>query len=266
MQKRVIAYHKAEGEVVSRNDPSGCASVFDRLPPLRDQRWIAIGRLDVDVAGLLLLTNDSEFANRLMHPSTGVEREYAVRLSVPLSPLHRQELLDGVMLADGMAKILAIHDGGEQGGGYWYRCRLLDSRFREAWRLFESQNYKVDRLVRIRFGSYAMPATLRTGNSIMLTDEEVVQLERLCLLPPRKHTGLYGRSRRLSERQERGQNREDRRDPRRNNQSSAYESHEDPNNAFDDDTHERAEDVDGNSVNYVERPRGGRGGYLRGRR
>lgn len=265
MQKRVIAYHKAEGEVVSRNDPSGHASVFDRLPPLRDQRWIAIGRLDVDVAGLLLFTSDSEFANRLMHPSTGVEREYAVRLPVPLAPLHRQELLDGVMLDDGMARILAIHDAGTQGGGHWYRCRLLDSRFREAWRLFESQGYKIERLVRIRFGSYAMPATLRAGNSILLTDAEVAQLEQLCPLPPRKHTGLYGRSRRMSERQGRGQGHDDRRGQRGNDESSAHERHDDPVGRFDDDN-EQSGDVDGNSVNYVEKPRGGRGGYLRGRR
>lgn len=243
MDRQVVAYHKAEGEVVSRNDPEGRPSVYDRLPLLRGQRWVSIGRLDVDSAGLLLFTNDSEFANRVMHPSTGVEREYAVRLTAPLGAEQQRDLLDGVMLEDGLSKFSAITDAGVQGSGHWYRCSLSGSKFREVRRLWESQGCVIERLVRIRFGSYAMPSTLRQGNCMALADDDILRLEQLCSLPAKKHTGLYGRARRLADRQERGDAPRD---------DSREHGHDDV----------PRDDVDGNRA---ERPRA-RGGYLRGRR
>lgn len=247
MDRQVVAYHKAEGEVVSRNDPEGRPSVYDRLPLLRGQRWVSIGRLDIDSAGLLLFTTDSEFANRLMHPSTGIEREYAVRLTAPIGVDQRRALLEGVMLEDGLSRFSAIADAGSQAGGHWYRCSLAGNKFREVRRLWESQGCVIERLVRIRFGSYAMPSTLRQGNCMALGDADILRLEQLCALPAKKHTGLYGRARRLADRQERG--------PARG-QDSAETSRDD---AYDDLS--RA-DVDGNRI---ERPRP-RGGYLRSRR
>ncbi|MFP5441748.1 MAG: pseudouridine synthase [Gammaproteobacteria bacterium] len=243
MDRQVVAYHMAEGEVVSRNDPEGRPSVYDRLPLLRGQRWVSIGRLDIDSAGLLLFTNDSEFANRLMHPSTGIEREYAVRLTAPLVADRQRALLDGVMLEDGLSRFSAIADAGSQGGGHWYRCSLAGNKFREVRRLWESQGCVIERLVRIRFGSYALPSSLRQGNCMALTDEDILRLEQLCALPAKKHTGLYGRARRLADRQERGPD-----------QAGA------PRDDARDD--ESRNDVDGNRM---ERPRP-RGGYLRSRR
>lgn len=204
MERRVIAYHKVEGEVVSRNDPEGRPSVFDQLPPLKGQRWVSVGRLDINTSGLLLLTNDGELANRLMHPSTEVEREYAVRVIGELTPQKRKALLDGVMLEDGVSRFLAITDAGGQGANHWYRCSLVGGKFREVRRLWESQSLTVSRLMRIRFGSYAMPSTLRQGAWLELNDEEIAGLEQMCKLPAKKHTGLYGRAKRLSDKQERG--------------------------------------------------------------
>ncbi|MFZ5723255.1 MAG: pseudouridine synthase [Pseudomonadota bacterium] len=251
MQRRVIAYHKAEGEVVSRNDPEGRPGVFDNLPPLRGQRWVSVGRLDIGTAGLLLLTNDGELANRLMHPSSGMEREYAVRIPGQLTAEKRRALLEGVMLEDGISNFLAITDAGAQGSGHWYRCSLVGGKFREVRRLWESQGYAVERLVRIRFGTYAMPSTLKPGVWLELGEEDIVRLEQLCRLPPKKHTGLYGRARRLADRQERGTTRDE-----RGNKSPLG------NEPAPDDDAPRRGDVDGNRA---ERPRS-KGGYLRGRR
>lgn len=203
MERRVIAYHKAEGEVVSRNDPEGHPSVFDGLPELDGQRWVSVGRLDISTSGLLLLTNDGELANRLMHPSSEVEREYAVRVSGSLSAGQQETLLTGVMLEDGLSRFLAITNAGAQGNFHWYRCSLVGGKYQEVRRLWESQGLTISRLMRIRFGTCAMPSTLRQGQWIELDEDEIAQLEQLCRLPPKKHTGLYGRSRRMAERQER---------------------------------------------------------------
>lgn len=234
MERRVIAYHKVEGEVVSRNDPEGRPSVFDQLPPLKGQRWVSVGRLDINTSGLLLFSNDGELANRLMHPSTAVEREYAVRVVGELTPAKKKALLDGVLLEDGISKFLAITDAGGQGTNHWYRCSLVGGKFREVRRLWESQDLTVSRLMRIRFGTYSMPSTLRQGDWLELGDEEIARLEQLCKLPAKKHTGLYGRAKRLADRQERGAG---------GNASGGQGAEGD-----------------------AQRPRRGGGGYLRGRR
>lgn len=201
--RRVIAYNKPDGEVVARNDPAGRSCVFDGLPDLDGQRWISIGRMDVDTSGLLLLTNDNELANRLMHPSTGLEQEYAVRVGGEMDDLRKERLLSGIMLEDGLSSFLAITDAGVQKQHHWYRCSLIGNKFQEVRRLWAAAGLPVDRLMRIRFGSFSMPSTLRHGEWIELDETRITELEQLCRMPPKKHTGLYGRARRLSERQER---------------------------------------------------------------
>lgn len=256
MERRVIAYHKAEGEVVSRNDPEGRPSAFDQLPPLKGQRWVSVGRLDTNTSGLLLFTNDGELANRLMHPSTELEREYAVRVQGELDPDKKEMLLSGVMLEDGLSRFNAITDAGGQGSNHWYRCSLVGGKYREVRRLWESQGYAVSRLVRIRFGSYAMTSALRQGTWVELGDEEIGRLELMCKLPAKKHTGLYGRARRLADRQERGAMGVGGRDGGRGDRDG---------NRTGDVDESRAGDRDGNRIDGGnERPR--KGGYLRGRR
>ncbi|MGQ9684769.1 MAG: 23S rRNA pseudouridine(2605) synthase RluB [Thiobacillaceae bacterium] len=177
---RVLLYHKPEGEIVSRDDPDGRPSVFDRLPRLKGQRWISVGRLDFNTEGLLIFTTHGELANRLAHPRYEVEREYAVRILGELSPEKMQVLTTGVELEDGIAKVDSIVAAGGEGANQWYRLVLKEGRNREVRRLVEALGLTVSRLIRVRFGPIAMPARLKRGMLQDLSEEEVEQLLDWC--------------------------------------------------------------------------------------
>jgi len=160
---RVLIYHKPAGEIVSTSDPEGRASVFDRLPPMKAGKWLAVGRLDFNTEGLLLLTTSGDLANRLMHPRYGIEREYAVRTLGELEEGMRQKLLAGVELDDGVAQFSKIADGGGEGVNKWYRVVIGEGRNREVRRMFEAVGLTVSRLIRTRYGAMTLPPTLKRG-------------------------------------------------------------------------------------------------------
>ena len=158
---RVLLYNKPVGEICTRSDPEGRPTVFDHLPPLEKGRWIAVGRLDLNTSGLLLLVSDGELANRLMHPSAQIDREYLVRVMGAVDQDMLMRLREGVQLDDGLARFtdIAPMRGDEVDSiNRWYCCTLMEGRDREVRRLWESQGVRVSRLKRVRFG----PAMLNT--------------------------------------------------------------------------------------------------------
>lgn len=185
---RVLMYNKPEGELCSRNDPEGRATVFERLPNIRIGRWIAVGRLDINTSGLLLFTNDGELANRLMHPKCEVEREYAVRVFGEVSGKTLNTLKKGVELEDGLAKFTEIRPRSkaaneEESMNQWYNVTLSEGRNREVRRLWESQDVQVSRLMRVRYGPIELQKRLPQGAWVEMELSQVNQLRSLVKLP-----------------------------------------------------------------------------------
>lgn len=170
---RLLMYHKPEGEIVSRDDPDGRPSVFDALPRMRNGRWIAVGRLDFNTSGLLLFTTSGDLANKLMHPRSRLVREYAVRVLGELDDEKQQQLLDGVLLEDGPAYFSSLEDRGGEGANHWYHVTLFEGRNREVRRMFEAVGCTVSRLIRVRYGPFNLPPSLKRGMSRELEDEQV---------------------------------------------------------------------------------------------
>jgi 23S rRNA pseudouridine2605 synthase len=182
--RRVIAYHKPEGEVCTRKDPEGRTTVFDALPSPGKGRWIAIGRLDLNTSGLLLFTNDGELANRLMHPKFELEREYAVRVNGEVTEEALQQLQTGIALDDGMAHFDSIRFSGGEGFNQWYHVTLKEGRNREVRRLWEAIGCQVSRLIRVRYGLVVLPRALRRGAWMELDVEQLRELEKSVGLAP----------------------------------------------------------------------------------
>jgi len=173
---RVIAYNKPEGYICSRKDTHERPTIFDQLPPLENGRWISIGRLDINTSGLLLLTNDGELANKLMHPSSEVQREYAVRVFGRVADDTLAQLRKGVMLEDGKARFQHIKERGGQGSNHWYHVVISEGRKREVRRLWEAVGLKVSRLIRIRLGPVRLNKQLAQGEWQALRQSEIAKL------------------------------------------------------------------------------------------
>ncbi len=180
---RVLIYHKPTGEVVTRHDPEDRPVVFKKLPKLQTGRWIAIGRLDINTQGLLLFTNNGELANRLMHPSFEIDREYAVRVLGEVTEDHLAQLKKGMPLEDGLAKFDDIQFNGGEGANRWYHVTVKEGRNRLVRRLWEALEFKVSRLMRVRYGPVFLPDGLGARQTHELTAQELDDLLSFVDLP-----------------------------------------------------------------------------------
>lgn len=170
---RVLMYNKKVGEISSTKDPEGRPSVFHALPKISKGKWISVGRLDINTSGLMLFTNNGELANKLMHPSSKIEREYVARIRGQVEPGHIRRLLEGVNLEDGKASFSDIQPGRKGKSNQWFAMVIMEGRTREVRRMWESQGFSVSRLKRVRIGGLFLPANLRQGNYKELAEKEI---------------------------------------------------------------------------------------------
>ncbi len=175
---RVLLYHKPEGEICTQKDEEGRRTVFQSIGKLGNEqgRWISVGRLDINSSGLLLFTNYGDLANHLMHPSSEIEREYAVRVNGEVTREILKNLLAGVELEDGFLKFDQIIDAGGQGANHWYHVILKEGKNREVRRLWQSQDLRVSRLTRVRYGNLVLPRDLKAGKKIELSLDQIKEL------------------------------------------------------------------------------------------
>ncbi len=174
---RVLMYNKKVGEISSTKDPEGRPSVFLALPKISKGKWISVGRLDINTSGLMLFTNNGELANKLMHPSSKIEREYVARIRGQVEPDHIRRLLEGVNLEDGKASFSDIQPGRRGKSNQWFAMVIMEGRTREVRRMWESQGFAVSRLKRVRIGGLFLPANLKQGNYKELSEKEIKSIE-----------------------------------------------------------------------------------------
>jgi len=199
-ERRVLIYNKPLGEVSTRHDPEGRATVFDHLPPLKQGRWIAVGRLDINTSGLLLFTTDGELANNLMHPSANIDREYAVRILGDVDDAMIKRLKDGVLLEDGMARFSDVQFFDGEGANKWYHVVVMEGRNREVRRLWESQGVQVSRLKRVRYGPFFMPSEVKAGTWKELEQKEINMLSNMLGMKQKRNKALNPKEKEQAER------------------------------------------------------------------
>jgi 23S rRNA pseudouridine2605 synthase len=215
--QRSLVYNKKIGELTTRSDPENRRTVFDNLPTIAGARWIAVGRLDINTSGLLLMTTDGELANAMMHPSNQVDREYACRIFGEVTPDQLEKLKKGVTLDDGPAHFSDIvASGGGSEGNHWYHVTLLEGRNREVRRLWDSQGVTVSRLKRVRYGAVFLPKRLRMGEWSELTAKDHQVL--------REDVGLEALPVQLSLKAEKGLRESDRRRAVHGKKSTRYKN------------------------------------------
>lgn len=173
---RLLLYHKPVGQICSRDDPQGRTTVFEALPRLRGRRWISVGRLDINTSGLLLFTTDGELAHRLMHPSSGIDREYRCRVRGSPGERELKRLLTGVRLSGQLCRFESIEAGRGSGVNRWFQVVLKEGRNREVRRMWQSVGCTVSRLVRVRYGPFRLERQHKAGIFLELKASECDRL------------------------------------------------------------------------------------------
>ena len=177
LPSRVLIYNKKVGEISSKKDPEGRPSIFESLPNIDNGKWISAGRLDINTSGLMLFTNDGVFANKLMHPSSNIEREYVARVHGKVERSHLENLTRGVELEDGIARFSDVQAGRKGKTNQWFAMVIMEGRTREVRRMWESLGFAVSRLKRVRIGGLFLPANIKQGNYKELSGKEIKSIE-----------------------------------------------------------------------------------------
>jgi 23S rRNA pseudouridine2605 synthase len=193
-QRKMIAYHKPEGEISTKKDPEGRPTIFDTLPNIRNSRWLSVGRLDFNTSGLIFFTNDGDLANKLMHPAQEIVRKYAVRVRGQVSDDILLQLQQGVELDDGEAHFETVEDAGGERTNHWYHVTLKEGRNREVRRMWEAFDIQVSRLHRIKYGPFELPRALKRGRWRELTPDEMADFEKLAGLKSNTKTKIVRQS------------------------------------------------------------------------
>ncbi len=176
-EEQVILYNKPEGQICTRHDPEGRPTVFSSLPKLAKQRWVAVGRLDINSSGLIIFTTDGELANKLMHPSANLQRVYAVRVLGNVTTATLEKIQRGVTLDDGTkAKFNNVKLVRKSGANSWYHVTLTQGRYREVRRIWSAVGIQVSRLIRISYGDFVLPKDLAPGKYIAIDYAEASRI------------------------------------------------------------------------------------------
>ena len=197
-QIKVLIYHKPEGQICTRKDPKGRPTIFENLPAIPNGRWVSVGRLDINTSGLILLTNNGDLANRLMHPSTGVEREYLARVRGRASDETIQTLTKkGVMIDGKTAKFESVvgADLAEEGTNHWYRVIIKEGRYREVRRIWDEVGHTVSRLKRIRYGTVKLTRDIKLGQNSKMAPKQLEKLVNSAGLSEEFKSQLYSAGR-----------------------------------------------------------------------
>lgn len=213
--RRILVYNKPLGEVCTRNDPEGRPTVFDKLPKVKNERWVNVGRLDVNTSGLLIFTTDGELANKLMHPSSGIDREYAVRVRGDVDDAMIERLKQGVMLEDGPANFTDVQFFDGEGQNKWFHVVIMEGRNREVRRLWESQGVTVSRLKRVRYGCVFLPKSAGVGKWVEMGQKDSDELAKLVDMPTKPIKKLVGSDKESFIRQQKKQKTRQEAKPRR---------------------------------------------------
>ena len=186
---KVIESSKEELKVIILNKPEGVLSsnarekkipiTFDYLPKEGSQRnWISIGRLDINTSGLMLFTNNGNFANKCMHPSYQVDKEYLVRARGEFTQATKEKMLEGINIDGSRYKFTDIVEGEKTGSNQWFSVCLISGKNREVRKIFNYFDMEVSRLKRTRFGPIFLPSTLGKGQTKLLTEKEISELSQ----------------------------------------------------------------------------------------
>jgi 23S rRNA pseudouridine2605 synthase len=189
-RKVYLLFYKPKGVIVSHGDPSGRKTIYDYLRESQgsDGRepgsggstaWLApAGRLDKDTSGLLILTNDTEFAHFVTSPESGVRKTYLVKVNGLMNDEDIAQLASGVRMKRGdEANPLSVRRTEDRGKYTWLEIVLTEGKNREVRRMVEAVGFKVLKLVRIAIGPLT-PAGLEVGSSRPLTTAEIGALRR----------------------------------------------------------------------------------------